>query len=285
MISKISPPSSYLNRMKSLIPKNKEIYLLIFILLILFITNYTYLDSKVTHFLNQEQTVIHVTRVIDGDTVKINGTSNSIRFLGMNAPEISKKEEYSQEAKTFVEKAVKNKTIILAYGPEKKGRYGRTLAYLIVGGKNINLEEVRDGLANFYFPSGRTRRFNEFKTAWEECIKDKINLCAPSVNLCSKCIKLKKLDYEGETVNLYNSCNKSCDLTGWDIKDEGRNHFKFSSFILEPKNSVIIKDSKYNRKDSSNYLYWKVKQNVWTNTGDTFFLRDAEGKLVLWYNY
>jgi len=271
--------------LKHPIIKNKEVYLLIFIFLIFFVTNYNYLDSKVTNLLSASQKFVYVTRVIDGDTVKINGTSNSVRFLGMNAPETSKKEEYSQDAKLFVEKAVRNKMVLLEYGPEAKGRYGRTLAYLIVDGKNINLEEVRDGLANFYFPSGRTRKFNEFKTAWEECIKDKINLCVPSENSCSKCIKLRKLDYEGETVNLYNSCDKSCDLTGWDIKDEGRNHFKFPSFILKAKNSVIIKDSKYKGEDLSNYLYWKVKQNVWTNTGDTFFLRDSDGKLVLWYNY
>jgi len=32
-------------------------------------------------------------------------------------------------------------------------------------------------------------------------------------------------------------------------------------------------------------LFWKGKDYVWTSTGDTLFLRDDEGKLVLWEMY
>ena len=253
---KIYSNKKLLNSEKS---KNKEKYLLIILLLVLFLINYNFLDSVLQNFF-KAGTYVEITKVIDGDTVKINGTSNSIRFLGMNAPETSKKEEYSQEAKLFVKKAVKNKIVKLEFGPEAKGRYGRTLAYLIVEGENINLEEVRNGLANFYFPSGRTRKFNEFKTAWGECIKNKINLCAPSKNLCSKCIKLKKLDFEKEIAVFYNSCNFNCDLTDWDIKDEGRNHFKFSEFILKPNKKVTIEDSRFLKKNNESFLSWKTKQ-------------------------
>jgi len=30
---------------------------------------------------------------------------------------------------------------------------------------------------------------------------------------------------------------------------------------------------------------WKKKDYVWTKTGDSLFLRDSKGKLVLWKSY
>lgn len=37
--------------------------------------------------------------------------------------------------------------------------------------------------------------------------------------------------------------------------------------------------------DNKEVLFWKGKKYVWTKTGDSLFLRDKEGGLVLWESY
>ena len=52
---------------------------------------------------------------------------------------------------------------------------------------------------------------------------------------------------------------------------------------LEKEREVAIKVGE--GIDSERELFWIRKDYVWTNTGDTLFLRDAEGKLVLFESY
>ena len=91
------------------------------------------------------------------------------------------------------------------------------------------------------------------------------------------------MDYKNQEVIFYNKCDFNCDLTGWEIKDEGRKKFVFQDFILKKnKEAKIIVEEGVN---SENVLFWKEQKYVWTSTGDTLFLRDDEGKLILWRSY
>ena len=105
----------------------KQIFLIILLVIVLFIINYSFLDSKLENFLTDSETEI-VERVIDGDTIVINKTS--VRFLGINTPE--RGEIYYSEAKEFLEEIVLNKTIKLEFGKEKYDLYKRILAYVFL---------------------------------------------------------------------------------------------------------------------------------------------------------
>ena len=88
-----------------------------------------------------------VIRVTDGDTIKVtnNGTTSTIRLVGIDAPELSRKKHqpgqiYSNKSTKFLASLVLNKTVdIKSYG---KGHYGRTLGVVFVDGMNVNLEMV-----------------------------------------------------------------------------------------------------------------------------------------------
>jgi len=253
-----------------------KLILLIFLILIAFILAiFPNLDSKLEAYLIISETAF-IDRVIDGDTVKSNETS--IRLLGINTPE--RGEEYYSEAKEHLEDLVLNKTVRLEFGKEKEDRYGRTLAYLYYGNENINQKLIEEGYANFYFPSGKDTHYNKFFISWGECNK---NLCEISNDRCGNCIKLKKFDYEDEVVVFENICDFECELTDWEIKDEGRKKFIFSEFVLEGNKQVTILTGK--GQDNENNLYWIGEDYVWTDSGDTLFLRDKNGKLVLWKSY
>jgi len=255
--------------------KKREIVFLAFLILILFAVNYKFLDTKVTEFLGEGELGI-VVRVIDGDTL-VFGNNTHVRLLGINTPE--KKEFYHDEALNFLKNLTLNKTVKLEYIGDKYDKYGRTLAYVILNGENINLEIVRSGFANFYIYDN-DKYTAGLKQAWSGCIAKEKNLCEKSKEECANCVELKDLNVKNQTVVLYNKCDFDCSLNNWNIKDEGRKNFFFQNFVL--KSNKEIKIIVGNKTNSEEVLYWKGEDYVWTATGDTLFLRDEKGKLVLW---
>ena len=260
--------------------KGGQIFLLVFFIFLLIIVNYNFLDSRLEGFLIGNS-IEHakVTRIVDGDTIKINN-NETIRFLGINTPE--RGEEYYQEAKEFLEKLILNKTIKIERGKEDRDQYERLLRYVFLENENINLELVENGLANPYIYD--TDKYTQsLRDAWLTCIKENKNLCEKSKDECADCVELEELDVKSQTLILYNSCNFPCSLEDWTIKDEGRKKFVFPDFILKSNNEVKIKIG--NETDTESVLFWKGKDYIWTFGGDTLFLRDSEGKLVLWESY
>ena len=95
------------------------------------------------------------TRVTDGDTITVitDGQKSTIRLVGIDAPEKSRKKHepgqpFSQSSTKYLASLVLNKHVdIVSYGTD---RYGRTLGVVYVDGKDVNLEMVRAGLAEVY---------------------------------------------------------------------------------------------------------------------------------------
>lgn len=266
--------------------KQNQIVLLIFLIVLLIAINYSYFDEKLEEFLSDYEYVV-VERVIDGDTFVIR-ENVSVRLLGINTPE--RGELYYNEAKEFLEERVLNKTVKLEYGKEKYDKYKRLLAYVYLDLENINLELARKGFANYYFPSGKDMNYKQFTNAWEECIDNNINLCEKSENKCAECIELKEFDYKKEIIIFHNKCDFDCELSDWRIKDEGRKNFIFPEFVLKSNKEVYVLIGEEDisigeNENDANNLYWTGEEYVWTKTGDTLFLRDEDGKLVLWRSY
>ncbi len=258
--------------------KRKDIMLLVFLVLAFFVINYRFLDNVIENFLFDYETAV-VERVIDGDTIVID-SGESVRLLGINAPE--RGEHYSDEAKKFLEGMVVNKTVRLEYSGTKYDKYGRLLAYLYIGKEDVNIELVRNGLANVYILDDKKNE-GALRKAWEKCVEKDVGICEKSVDKCANCIELKKLDYTDQEIIFYNRCPFSCDISDWEIRDEGRKNYFFQDFQLEPKMKVSIIVS--NGTDTDSTLYWSGESYVWTRAGDTLFLRDKKGKLALWENY
>ena len=90
--------------------KKKEKIILTIILILLVVINYGFIEGLLEKtFKDPEAVLVEVERVVDGDTVIINGSS--MRLLGINSPE--KGQIYYEEAKTFLEESVMNKTLII----------------------------------------------------------------------------------------------------------------------------------------------------------------------------
>jgi|TARA_Y100000310_G_scaffold246466_1_gene251769 hypothetical protein len=235
--------------------KNKEAILLVILMVLLFSVNYSFLNEKLEGFLTNQDSVF-IERIIDGDTVEIENKT-SIRLLGINSPE--RGEVYYLEAKEFLEDLILNETVTLEYVGERQDKYGRTLAYIYINKENVNLKLVEEGLANYYFYSGKDIHSDDLMNAWDSCIENNKNLCEKSIDVCKSCISISQN-------KIVNECDFDCDITDWQIKGEGRKKFIFPDGILEQGEEASF-------------------ELELTNTGDTLFLRDGEGKLVLWEGY
>lgn len=92
-----------------------------------------------TTFIADKQTVL-VTRVIDGDTIEIEGKIK-VRYIGVNSPEIyhdstgkkTGEQCFANEAYLENKKLVEGKTITLVKDISEKDKYGRLLRYVYLG--------------------------------------------------------------------------------------------------------------------------------------------------------
>jgi micrococcal nuclease len=102
-----------------------------------------------------------VARVIDGDTVELSG-GERVRYLLIDTPEITggKDECFGAEASQFNAQLVDGKTVSLAYDVQCEDRYGRLLAYVSVGDREVNRLLVERGYACVLHipPNGEDRR-------------------------------------------------------------------------------------------------------------------------------
>jgi micrococcal nuclease len=259
--------------------KTKIKLFLYLLLIVIALFNYNKVDSFVTKQLDGSDYVT-VSRIVDGDTFK-DESGNSIRMLGINTPE--KKEKYSDLGASNLERLILNQTVRLEYGKDKKDMYGRTLAYVYLDSVNVNLNQVENGYANAYFPSGHDTHYNDFMNAWKKCVDNNINFCKKSSDKCASCIELTLFDNKNEITEFTNNCDFSCSLEGWNIKDEGRKRYTFGNIILEANAKVQVIVG--NKTNHDNIFYWSGEDYVWTEGGDTLFLRDKNYELVLWKSY
>ena len=88
-----------------------------------------------------------VDRVIDGDTIVAGG--RTIRYLLVDAPEVTggRADCYGDSAAQFNRDLVLGKTVELGYDTACDDRFGRTLAYVAVGGRDVNRLLVERGYA------------------------------------------------------------------------------------------------------------------------------------------
>lgn len=85
-----------------------------------------------------------VTKVIDGDTVVVEG-GNHVRLLGMDADE--KGYPCYDSAKNRLEELVLGKQVLLEKDKTDSDQYGRLLRYIFIDGTNVDLQLVKEGLA------------------------------------------------------------------------------------------------------------------------------------------
>jgi len=112
-----------------------------------------------------------VTKVIDGDTVVVEGGAH-VRLIGIDADEAGS--TCYQEAKRRLEELVLNQQVRLEKDVSDLDQYDRCLRYIFLNDENINVKLVREGLAiaRFYQPDVKYQE--EITQAEKEAISQEI---------------------------------------------------------------------------------------------------------------
>lgn len=121
-----------------------------------------------------ERVAVEVLDVVDGDTVDVrlpDGSEDTVRLVGVDTPEVYAESdpaefegvpdteagatclrEAGQDASAYVEQRVAAGNVSLVFDPDtdRRGGYGRLLAYVYVGESNLNYDLVATGNARVY---------------------------------------------------------------------------------------------------------------------------------------
>lgn len=147
MITKPSEKLTFLELLKKLryFKKLTKGILLLFILILVLLS--IYFRSELSGNSNEYK----VKEVIDGDTVTIKGFDTSVRYLGIDTPEIlteySPGDPLAEKARDLNRRIVNGKKVRLEFDKQKYDDYGRLLANVFVDNTFVNEEIVRSGLA------------------------------------------------------------------------------------------------------------------------------------------
>lgn len=137
--------------------------------------------QKEDHLL--ERQTYKVIEVVDGDTVKVEQLG-TIRLIGINTPETRAPgrpvECFGRQATEHLTKLINGKEITLEQDSSQQevDRYGRILAYVHHGGRNINLAMIEDGYAYEYTYNVPYKYQQDFKLAQDDARQNNRGLWA-----------------------------------------------------------------------------------------------------------
>jgi endonuclease YncB( thermonuclease family) len=104
----------------------------------------------ISHCLAQADTLTgRVVRVTDGDTIVVLDSANvqhKIRLTGIDAPE--RKQAFGTKSKEHLSDSVAGKFVVVDYN--KRDYYKRILGKVLLNNEDMNLEQIRAGLAWHY---------------------------------------------------------------------------------------------------------------------------------------
>lgn len=258
----------------------------------------------------EEATVIDVT---DGDTVTIeydNGTTDDVRLLGVDTPEVyggnspgefegvPDTEEgatclgYEGEvASAMAKNRLLGERVTLKFDSEadRRGYYGRLLAYVYIDSENFNYQLIDHGHARVY--DSTFSKSDEFYAAENDAQSSSTGVWActdPASELGEVTIERFHPDpvgddYENmneEYVLVQNRLSSSADLSDWRIRDEAGNDYDVpNGFSLDSGEVVTLHTG--TGSDNANHLYWgRTTYTVWNNDGDTGYLYDEHGDYI-----
>ncbi|MFC7440340.1 thermonuclease family protein [Laceyella putida] len=143
--------------------------------------------------------------VVDGDTIKVKmkKKEETVRLLLVDTPETNHpeigKQPLGDEAKAFAKKLINEaKKIELEKEETKRDKYGRFLAYVLVDGKLLQEELVKEGFARIaYVDQPDAKYLDELKKAEQEAQRKKVGIWQWDDYTKKDGFKVESLEKEG----------------------------------------------------------------------------------------
>lgn len=239
-----------------------------------------------------------VSSVQDGDTLDVTrGTTRlTVRIIGINTPEDG--ECLSDQAAQTLRALVQDGPLTLRRDVSNRDIYGRALRYVIdSSGRDVGAQLVKRGLALSRRYPPDTARSDRYDALQAKARSARRGLWAPDAcgpatradlqvsGLRADALGDDNVNLNDEWVQITNVGRRSIDMSGWEIADtSATNRYRFGAFRLGPGASFTLFSGC--GRDTASRLHWcNGRGAVWNNDGDTVFVRDRNGSLVLSYSY
>lgn len=267
---------------------------------------------------------VTVREVVDGDTLDVtyeNGTRDTVRLVGVDTPEVHTAvspgefegipdteagraclREWGERASSHVKDRLAGETVTLHFDPnlDRRGYYGRLLAYVTVDGRHVNYRLVSGGYARVYDSDFALK--SEFLGAESRAQQDGTGLwtCATdggatttrtrtpgnaplSVSVHPNAAGDDNDNLNDEYVTFENRESSTRSLEGWTVSDAAGHTYTFGALELASGESVTLFTG--SGTDSASARYWGSGRPIWNNGGDTVIVRNASGGVVVEYRY
>jgi len=290
---------------------------------------------------NGERTVegvsVTVTEVVDGDTFHVaypNGTRETVRLLGVDTPEtygdsdpadfegvpetdagVACLDRAGEAASAYAVDRLAGESITLVFDEEsdRRGYYGRLLAYVYVDGESFNHALLREGHARVY-PSTFTER-ERYERTEAEAREERPGLwaCIDETGAVTTALSTTTTPGTGTAIadgggplvvseihedaagndneNLNdeylvfrNVADGELDLSGWTVADEVGHTYTFpAGTTLAPDAELTLRTGSGTDTDST--VYWGAERAIWNNDGDVVIVRNSTGATVVRRSY
>ncbi|WP_309221854.1 lamin tail domain-containing protein [Halorussus sp. MSC15.2] len=259
---------------------------------------------------------VTVTGVADGDTVDVryeNGTTETVRLLGVDTPEVNVENtpgefegvpntqagkdclrSAGENASKYTKNTLVGRTVTLKFDSQsdRRGDYGRLLAYVYVDGQNFNLGLVEKGHARVYdstfsqsesFYSAENESQANLRGLWHcrtvDDGGDGGDGGSDSGTASIEWVYAEASSTNDERVQIKNTGSGELDLSGYTLVDEAGNSYTFpSGFTLASGASVWVHSG--SGSDDADDLYAAFGHEIWNDYGDTAHLYDENGNEV-----
>ncbi|UPV75952.1 thermonuclease family protein [Halorussus limi] len=261
-----------------------------------------------------DSVTVTVTSAADGDTVDVrysNGSTDTVRLLGVDTPEVNVENtpgefegvpntqagkdclrSAGKNASQFTKDTLVGKTVTLKFDSQsdRRGDYGRLLAYVYLNGENFNLDLIEKGHARVYDST-----FSQRETFYSAENESQANLrglwhcrtiddggdggSGDSGTASVEWVYAEASNPNDERVQVKNTGSGELDLSGYTLEDAAGHTYTFpSGFTLASGDSVWVHSG--SGTDDSDDLYAAFGHEIWNDGGDTAYLYDENGDEV-----
>jgi len=258
-----------------------------------------------------------VIRVVDGDTVEVrydDGETDVVRLVGIDTPETrggTNPAEFegipdSAAGRACLARAAENATdaltgfaadepAVLAIDPDtdRRDRYQRLLAYVVVDGTNLNERLVAAGHARVYDSSfSLAERFYDLEASAQTDRRGLWACTDPDAATAADGLHLRVVadapsdDREnpnGEFVVLANPTSDPLAIGNWTISDEADHTYTFPPNATIPANGSVRLYSGSGTDTAT--AFYRDDGPIWNNGGDSATLTAANGTVVADVSY
>jgi len=248
--------------------------------------------------------VASVLSVVDGDTIKveIDGQPHTVRYIGINTPEISSpgsgSEAFGPEASAKNKELVGSRVVELEKDVSETDKYGRLLRYVWIGDVMVNAEMVRLGYAQVSTHPPDVKYQERLLRLQHEARSNCRGLWAVAATECTEPapggtrVIIHYILYDGavpevesdEYAQILNEGALAVNLAGWRLNaGSPGDDFVFPDVQLQPGESCRVYTNEVHPETGG--LTFGIPHAVWNNTGDCGYLSNAEGVVVSEYCY